>query len=145
LTKLIKERDFSCSYIVADLNYVEPKILKDKNICFNYLMSLLLMPVFRNINEDIQIIIDNHTTKVGSAHSLKDYIRLEAYTKWEFKKNVNFEYKDSRESKNLQCIDVIANIIYGHYMYDKPHFYNLLNNNKVIIHSIKFPQSKFGK
>ena len=103
------------------------------------------MPVFRNINEDIQIIIDNHTTKVGSAHSLKDYIRLEAYTKWEFKKNVNFEYKDSRESKNLQCIDVIANIIYGHYMYDKPHFYNLLNNNKVIIHSIKFPQSKFGK
>ena len=142
LLKLNKKDDLSCSYVVADKNHLVPRILVDKNLCYNYLASHLLKPILRGANEDIQIILDNHTVKVESRNSLRDYIRTEAYVKWAFTKNVTFEYKDSKRCKNLQAVDLMANTIYGRYNYDKEHLYNLLDSK--LIHRIKFPFSKFG-
>jgi hypothetical protein len=142
LMKLNKKDDFTCSYIVADKKYIIPEILQDKNICYNYLAYHLLRPIIRGVDDDIQVILDNHTIKVSSINSLSDYIKIEAYTKWGFKKNITFEYHDSKEYKNLQAIDVIANTIYGRYNYNAQHLYNLLNTK--FIHCIKFPYKKFN-
>ncbi len=142
LTKLNSKDDFTCSYVVADKNHLKPRIIQDKNVCYNYLISHLLKPIIKGTNENIQIILDNHTVRVTSFNSLKDYIRIEAYTKWGFNNDIIFEYRDSKEYKNLQAIDLMANTIYGRYNYNKMHLYNILNSK--FLHRIRFPYRKFG-
>lgn len=143
LTKLSQRKDFFCSYIVADLNHVKQELLQDKNILYNYLTQFLFKKLIYEAHEDIQIILDNHTTKVGSVHSLKDYIRTEAYAKWGVKNNITFEHKDSKDCKLLQCIDVMANVIYGRYSYNRLDLYGLIDKDS--IQSIRFPRDKFGE
>jgi len=77
-----KKDDFHCHYIAADKKHIKPELLKDNNLCFNYLMSYLLKPIFRGAIDDIQIIIDNRSVKVASKHSLQDYIKLKALMEW---------------------------------------------------------------
>lgn len=119
-----------------------PRIVKDKNLCYNYLSSLLFKPILKGLADNIQIILDNHTVKVASINSLTDYIKLEAYSKWDFNHELAFEYKDSMDVKNLQAIDIIANTIYRRYTYKQKHPYGLIEPK--FLHHIKFPYSKFG-
>jgi len=142
LTTLNDKDDFTCSYVVADKNHLKPRVIQDKNVCYNYLTSHLLKPIVKGANENIQIILDNHTVKVTSLNSLKDYIKIEAYTKWGFSNDITFEYKNSKKCKNLQAVDIMANTIYGHYNYNKMHLYNMLNSK--FLHRIRFPYRKFG-
>lgn len=142
LEKLNKKDDFHCSYIVADKNHISSRLLEDKNICYNYLASHLFKLILRGANEDVQVILDNHSIKVKSINSLQDYIKLEAYTKWGFGHKITFEYQDSKSHKNLQAIDLIVNVIYGHYTYNKQHLYSLIDTK--FIHRIRFPHSKFN-
>lgn len=136
-----KKDDFSCSYIVADKKHLSHRLLEDKNVCYNYLISHLLKPILKGSTEDIEVILDNHSIKVTSFNSLKDYIKIEAYTKWNFDKNITFKYMDSKKSKNLQAIDIISNTIHQRYMYEKLHLYHLIE--KKFIHRIRFPYRKF--
>lgn len=139
--KLCSANDYAVSYIVADkLNIDNKKILEDKNLCYNYLFSFLVRKTIRSTQEDITILLDNHSTKVKSINSLADYIRLKAYTQWGYTHTLNICYVDSKSSKVVQATDVISNAIYAKYTYGKVHFYGMLT----ISESIKFPYSKFG-
>lgn len=142
INKLNEKDDLSCSYVVADKNHLQPEILKDKNVCYNYLASHLLKPILKGADQNVHIILDNHSIKVRSLNSLKDYIKIEAYTKWGFKKDIKFEYQDSKNYKNLQAADVVANAIYAKYNYNKNHLYSLLSNKYK--YRIRFPETKFG-
>lgn len=142
LQKLAKKDDFHCSYVVGDKKHIDPNLLKVNNVCFNYLASHLFKPILKGTNEDVQVIIDNRSVKVASKNSLKDYIKLEALTKWGFNKKITFRYKDSRDVKNLQAVHLIANVVYGRYTYNTKHLYNLIDNK--FIHRIKFPYAKFN-
>ncbi|MFA5317994.1 MAG: DUF3800 domain-containing protein [Patescibacteria group bacterium] len=140
INKLNKFPDYSVSYIVADLKYIDNAVLKDKNICYNYLYMHLLKRTIKNANEDIEILTDNHEVKVGSINSLNDYIRTKAIFEWGFKYNVRIEYRDSKKVKNIQMVDIIANTIYRRYTENKKDLYEILR----ISESIKFPLDKFG-
>ncbi len=142
LQKFSKKDDFHCSYIVGDKNHIYQKLLKDKNICFNYLASHLFKAILKGTNDDVQVIIDNRSVKVASKNSLQDYIKLEALTKWGFEKKITFEYQDSQMVKNLQSVHLIANVVYGRYTYNKNHLCSLIDNK--FIHRIEFPQNKFN-
>lgn len=133
--------DYSASYMVADkLNIENKKILQDKNLCYNYLFSFLIRKTIEDATEDLQILLDNHSTKVKSINSLADYIKLKAYADWGFKHNLIIRYTDSKSSKIVQAADVIANAIYARYNRNKTHFYNAIT----ISESIKFPLAKFN-
>jgi hypothetical protein len=139
--KLCQANDYTVSYIVADkLNIDNKKILEDKNLCYNYLFSFLIKKTIKSTQEDITILLDNHSTKVKSINSLADYIRLKAYMEWGFVHTLNIAYVDSKNSKIVQATDVVANAIYAKYSHNTAHFYNML----IISESIKFPYSKFG-
>jgi Protein of unknown function (DUF3800) len=134
--------DYSVSYIVADKWNIDNKeILKDSNLCYNYLFKFLVRRTIKSTNEDIEILLDNHSTKVKSINSLADYIRLLAITDWKFKHQLNIHYVDSKDSKVVQAADVVANAIYARYTYGKAHFYNMIT----ISQSIKFPFAKFNQ
>jgi len=139
--KLCSANDYTISYIVADkLNIDNKKILEDKNLCYNYLFSFLVKKTFKSTQEDIDLLLDSHSTKVKSINSLADYIKIKAFTQWGFTHNLNISYVDSRNSKVIQATDVVSNAIYAKYTYGKDHFYNKLT----ISESIKFPYSKFA-
>lgn len=140
LLKLCSANDYTVSYIVADKENIDARIFHDKNLCYNYLFSFLVRKTIRSTQEDITIMLDNHSTKVKSINSLADYIKIKAYTQWNFKYNLNICYVDSRASKIVQATDVVANAIYAKYTYAKTHFYGMLT----VSESIKFPNAKFG-
>ena len=138
--KLTSANDYTVSYIVADKkNINNQKLFQDKNLLYNYLFSFVIKKTIKSANEDINILLDNHSTKTRSINSLCDYIKIKAFTQWNFKHNLHISYVDSKNSKTIQAVDVIANAIYARYLYAKYHFYNMLT----ISESIKFPQNKF--
>lgn len=140
-SRLTSANDYTISYIVADKNNVDnKKLFEDKNLFYNYLFSYLIKKTIKSANEDICILLDNHSTKVKSINSLCDYIKIKAFTQWNYQNDLHISYVDSKNSKTVQAADVIANAIYAHYIYNKDHFYNMLT----ISESIKFPQSKFN-
>lgn len=141
LYKLSKIPDNKISYIVADKFNIESKrLLRDTNLCFNYLFMHLVKKVVSNAREDINMLIDEHTIKVGSINSLKDYLRIKAYTEWGFENELNISFTDSKNSKLVQTADLAANTIYARYNYNKKHLYSMLN----ISESIRFPYKKFS-
>lgn len=142
LKRLCIKDDFSVSYIVAEKKYLEPKILVDKNICYNYLASHLFKRIIKGASEDIQVILDNHSIKVKSLNSLADYIKIEAYTKWGFKNKITFEYQDSKSRYVLQAVDTASNIIYGRYEHNKKHLFQMMES--FFRHRIEFPYQKFS-
>ncbi len=140
--KLTSANDYTVSYVVADKKNIDnQQLFKDKNLLYNYLFSFLIRKTIKSANEDVHILLDNHSTKTRSINSLCDYIKIKAFTQWNFKHNLNIGYIDSKNSKTIQAVDVIANAIYAHYLYGKDHFYYMLT----ISESIKFPHGKFGQ
>lgn len=140
--KLTSANDYTISYIVADKHNIDnKKLFEDKNLCYNYLFSFLIKKTIRSANDNVSILLDNHSTKVKSINSLCDYIKIKSFTQWNYQKNLHINYVDSKNSKVIQAIDVIANAIFAKYEYGKEHFYNKLT----ISESIRFPQSKFGQ
>lgn len=142
LYKLNTANDCTIAYVVADKHNIDnKKILEDKNLCYNYLFSFLVKNTIKYANDDISILLDNHSTKVKSINSLKDYIKIKAYFDWGFTHNLDISYTDSKSSKVIQAADIVANAIRAKYVYGKDHLYSMLTINE----SIKFPSNKFGK
>ena len=140
ISKLCRANDYTVSYIVADKENIDTKIFEDKNLCYNYLFSFLVRKTIKSTSDDITIMLDNHSTKVKSINSLSDYIKIKAYTQWNYRQNLNICYVNSKDSKIVQATDVIANAVYAKYTYGKTHFYKMIT----ISESIKFPYAKFG-
>jgi hypothetical protein len=143
LDKFTTNKDFSCSYIVTKKKHIKPNLLDDNNICYNYLASHLFKQIIvKNKNETIQVFMDNHTVKVKSLNSLEDYIRIEAITKWGFLGKISFSYHDSKSHPALQAADIVSNVVYGKYTYNKINgLYGKLE--PFFEHRIKFPYDKF--
>lgn len=139
--RLTSANDYTISYIVLDKHNLDnKKLFEDKNLCYNYLFSFLIKKTIKSTREDISILLDNHSTKVKSINSLCDYIKIKAFTQWEYQNNLDIKYTNSQDSKIIQATDVVANAIFANYAYNKRHFYKMLT----ISESIKFPESKFG-
>lgn len=143
LNKMTQKNDFECGYIVAEKSGIYQKLLSDKNVCYNYLCALMIRPLLQNKTEDIHVILDNHTQKVTSINSLKDHLKIKAYTEWDFKGNLTVEYKDSKMNFQLQCVDLISNVVYGRYTYQKRNgLYGMIQNHVKNVQL--FPRHKFS-
>jgi hypothetical protein len=141
IDKLTKTNDYVISYIVADKKNIDnDKLFEDPNLLYNYLFSFLIRKTLKANTDDLCILLDNHSTKVKSINSLKDYIKLKAYTQWGFNKSLDIDYINSKYSKVIQVTDVVASCIRAKYHHNNPHLYNRLT----IAESIKFPVDKFG-
>lgn len=140
IKKLVQLPDNYISYIVVDKNYLDSKLFANKNLCFNYIFGCLMKRHIVNCNEEIRVLLDQHSVRVKSMNSLGDYISIKAFTEWGFKHDIYIHTVDSRDSKLVQATDLAANAIYAKYNYGKTHLYNMLK----IKESIKFPYKKFG-
>lgn len=139
---LLAKDDFRIVYIVADKSFLMPELFERKSVCFNYLTQHMLRQLIKEAKEDIELILDNRNVKVASGNTLRDYLEIEAITKWGFKHKIILRYMNSKESKNLQAVDVIANTIFQNYERNSTHSYRLLRPQ--IRYGTRFPYQKFG-
>ena len=93
----------------------------------------------------LYIICDNHTTKVASANSFSDYIKLYLLYEKGYNIQLHIRYMDSnaRNSYIIQAADYVANALYGYYEYSSPIYFNCFKSkiNKALL----FPSKYFGK
>lgn len=142
INRLTAKDDFKIVYIVADKRFLIPELTQRKSICFNYLIQHMLRPLLKEAQEDIELILDNRNIKVASGNTLRDYLEIEAITKWGFKDKIHLRYMDSRDSRNLQAVDVVANTVFQKYQRHSHHAYGLLQAQ--IRYGKRFPYQKFG-
>lgn len=143
----ILSKEVTISYIVVDLHYIEERLLKDKNILYNFAAKILISKLITKADEGktVNILFDNKTTKIASKNSLREYIIAYIVYEQGLDVNINFEYKDSDagDAFIIQAADYIANGLYAHYEYSNEIYENLIRKNvKVVQH---FPYKNFGK
>lgn len=141
------KKDIKISYIVADLQHVEARLLEDKNILYNYLMKLLIsrMITIADKGTKINLLCDNKTTKVASANSFKDYIKLYLNYECGYDLDLNIVYMDSDagDAFVVQAADYVANAVYTYYEYGNNIYKGVIDSKVTIME--KFPWKKFGK
>lgn len=147
ILECIARKNLGISYVVADLHHVRPDLLKDKNILYNYLMRLIIEKLVteKDNGTTINIICDNHTTKVASANSFSDYIKLYLLYEKDLHLNLKIKYMDS-DAKNayiVQAADYVANALYGYYEYGDALYFNCFKYK--INNALHFPRKLFGK
>lgn len=143
----ILSKDVTISYIVIDLKYIEERLLKDKNILYNFAAKILISRLITKTDEGktVNILFDNKTTKIASKNSLREYIIAHIVYEEGLDVNINFEYKDSDagDAFIIQAADYIANGLYASYEYGNEVYKNLINKKTDIVEY--FPYKKFGK
>ena len=147
LLECIAKKKVKISYIVADLKYVEDRLLKDKNIFYNYIEVMLTKELIKDsdLGKKIYIISDNKTIKVTSVDSFEGY--LKAKINYEMNCNVELDVKyldsNAKDAYIVQAADYVANAIYTKYEYNKSLYFDIIKNNLEIVE--EFPRDKFGK
>lgn len=143
----ILSKDVTISYIVIDLRYTEERLLKDKNILYNFASKILISRLITKADEGktVNILFDNKTTKIASKNSLREYIIAHIVYEQGLDVNINFEYKDSdaRDAFIIQAADYVANGLYAAYEYNN-NIYEKLISGKINI-TEHFPYKNFGK
>ena len=140
-------KDIKISYIVIDLKHIEPRLLKDKNLLYNYACKLLISRIVPSKLDGslLNIWFDNHTTKVHSRNSFSDYIKIELIYNNHIVDDVQVCYIDSDagDAYVVQAADYIANALYAKYEYGNNRYFNLIKSKLNICEH--FPYDKFSK
>ena len=143
----IAKKNVRISFIASDISHIDARLLKDKNILYNYLAKLLIDKIVTNADRGskINIIWDNKTTKVASANSFKEYITVWLNYERQLDLDLNIISKDSNagDSYIVQAADYVANSIYTFYEYGNS-LYKEQIDSKIHIADY-FPSGKFGK
>ena len=132
--------------IIVDKKHMIKRNNHNENIKYNYFLQLLLHYLLVNyanlfLYEKIELILDNRNVSVGSLNSLQDYLNAELGLV--FDKQFKVYYKNSKDHREVQVADLIANTLFGYYNYRTNHStYKKISAFKNTIIS-KFPYKEF--
>lgn len=147
LLECIVSKEITVSYIVVDLKHVEPRLLNDKNIMYNFASKILISRLITKSDEGttINILFDNKTTKIASKNSLREYIIAHIVYEEGLDVNINFEYKDSDagDAFIIQAADYVANALYNKFEYSNSMYSDIIT--PVLNEVQNFPYKNFGK
>ena len=147
LLECIVSKEITVSYIVVDLKHVEPRLLNDKNIMYNFASKILISRLITKSDEGttINILFDNKTTKIASKKSLREYIIAHIVYEEGLDVNINFEYKDSDagDAFIIQAADYVANALYNKFEYSNSMYSDIIT--PVLNEVQNFPYKNFGK
>lgn len=146
MLRKIKKSVDRIDYITADLSYIEPRLLNNQNILYNYLLTFLISPIIKNNSDlsEIHIYLDNRSLKVGDEMSFSDYIKSKIWIEYDRPDiSVSVHYVDSQSDYHIQGADFVANAINGFYEYNESYFTQILRSCMEV--RVKFPYKYFGK
>ncbi|WP_308722521.1 DUF3800 domain-containing protein [Paenibacillus polysaccharolyticus] len=143
ILRKIASKDIEIKYIVADLQYVKPELLKDENLLYNFMLKFLIVPMCKRKNlKELTINLDKRSIKVGSENSFEDYIKIKVNYECGFPVKIKVNYIESQNSVLIQAADFVANAINTNYEYGYDYYYNLIKPR--IEHAVRFPYQHFG-
>jgi hypothetical protein len=122
-------KDIEIYYLVVEQSKLIFRLRLLPNVCYNYLIGLLLEDIIAKSKDNVDIILDNHSTKVGSLNSLHEYLKIKALTEWGHNYELKSCFMDSHKVWGIQMADVIANSIFTHYNYKKSSLYKITKHH----------------
>lgn len=130
LNKIISKSDsFRIISITVQKENVFNVLRKDKNIFYNYILSLLIKDYLINY-EKVSVVIDKRTIKVSHGESFSDYIKTliwgEGHTT-----EIECTFADSSNNKMIWFADWYANFVWRHYEDHESSAYELLKKTPV--------------
>jgi hypothetical protein len=115
-----------------------------QNLVYNYFTKLLVDEIFAAHKGKIQITLDERSTKIKSANSLRDYLLIDAYANFGKKRDeIEIEQADSRAVYNLQLADLLAGTVYQAYTRQQRHFLDIIGRK--IRSANEFPEASFSR
>ncbi|MBT2634526.1 DUF3800 domain-containing protein [Bacillus sp. ISL-26] len=140
----IVSKDIEIKYVVADLEYVKPQLLKDENLLYNFMLQFIIVPVAKLSHVDKIIInLDKRTIKVQSGNSFEEYIKIKLLYEMNLDVDVVVNYLESHNCYAIQAADFVANAVNSFYEYKHDYFYNIAAPK--IVQKVNFPYRSFGK
>lgn len=145
LNGLMASGDIELYYLVVEKARVS--LLRNgypQNLIYNYFTKLLVDDIFAAHRNKTQITLDERTTKIKSANSLRDYLLIDAYANFNKKRDeIEILQADSRMVNNLQLADLIAGTVYQAYTRHQRHFLDLMRCK--ICSANEFPEKDFSQ
>ena len=130
LNKFLK-LDIEVHAITVKKKNVEPKLRKDTNILYNYMVGLSL--VERILQEPagatVVINVDRRITAITSGFKFNEYLKYKIWYEKE-RRDIDLEIRhlDSHETYALQGIDVICNSIFRKYNSNNYALFNIIHD-----------------
>jgi hypothetical protein len=117
LTKL-RKLDIEVHAITVRKENVEPKLRRDTNILYNYMVGLLLVEriLSEPLGAGVIINVDRRVISITSGFKFNDYLRYKTWYEGQ-RQDIELEIKhlDSHRNYAIQGIDIICNSIFKKY------------------------------
>jgi len=110
---------------------VEPKLRKDKNILYNYMVGLSLVERILNEPKNAKVLInvDKRSIAITSGFNFNEYLRYKIWYEKERRDiNLDIHHLDSQETYAIQGIDVICNSIFRKYNSNNYSLFNIIQS-----------------
>jgi len=110
---------------------VEPKLQKDTNILYNYMVGLSLVEriLGESANARVVINVDRRIIAITAGFKFNEYLRYKIW--YEGKRqdiNLEIHHRDSHKNYAIQGIDVICNSIFRKYNSNNYQLFNLIKD-----------------
>lgn len=111
--------------IDTDHDHYKKRFISDDNskeLAFNYALNHLFGKNIAKIiqKRSISICLDQRSTKTDSKHSLEDYLNAEfLHDRSITVQNISIQYCDSKNNYGVQLSDLVANITYTRFEYNR--------------------------
>ena len=127
LNNLIK---FNANFgaIIINKQNVKPELRSNTNLLYNYACRLLLVPQIKNYN-DVTIIKDKRSIKVGSWNTFPDYIKIWLWYEENCFNDFSIRYSESQNCYGIQIVDYIAYAFSRKYEHNSLDDYNIIKNS----------------
>ena len=127
LLQRILRLDIDIYTIVVKKTNVNIHLRNDKNILYNYIVNLLLVPYLENIRPvDIRLIADLRISRVAKGMRFADYLKYKLYyEKALYDIDLDILFYDSLRSYGLQDVDFISGSIFKTYERRDKQYYEL--------------------
>lgn len=124
---LIAKGQIKYKAIVVKKENVNESFRADSNKLYNYMLRLLLLDEMTS-HEHVTLIPDNRSIKVENGKSLHHYLEMMLYEA-EAQTKLETLVTDSKNSLNLQFVDMLAGAIGTHYEFCKSIPFNILSSH----------------
>jgi len=127
LLQKISKLNIEIYSIVMNKSKVFSRIRDDKNILYNYVLGLILVPYIIN-QQDVNILVDRRTVSVRSGFKLDDYLEYKVWYENLADVNMNISHEDSKHNLGIQAVDVISYAIFRKYESGDVSYYDLIRH-----------------
>ena len=125
LLKRLAKLDIGIHTIVMNKTKVFPRLRKDTNILYNYVLGHIVVPYICT-QKKVTIMVDKRVVSVTSGFKLDEYLTYKVWYENLADVDMQIQHEDSKWTLGIQAADVVCNSIFRKYESGNDRFYNLI-------------------